>query len=213
MEQIDLGALFFFRQKLARPWLDDVMKQLTHAGDDLVVGTVAALAVVFFLVAKRPRLALVVVVASLLGYTTEKSVKQIVQRPRPEPSNAAVERPSSFSFPSGHATNSMAIYGAIGLAAAGMVRRQRGLIVLVAFLLPMIIGFTRMYLGVHYVFDVVAGWTAGLACVCFAFGMDRAFFGGRDKARPPLHALIESPAKPAPALPDSIRPALGDIRK
>jgi undecaprenyl-diphosphatase len=213
MEPIDLGALFFFRQQLARPWLDELMKVLTHAGDTVTLVTVAVLATVLFLLAKRPRLAMVIALSSILGFTVESTVKQIVERPRPEPANAAVERPTSFSFPSGHATNSMAIYGSIGVAAAGLVRRQRRLILLVAFLLPLVIGFTRMYLGVHYLFDVVAGWTAGLACVCFAFGMERAFFGGKVEVRPVLHATIDAPEKSDAPVSDGIRPALGDIRE
>lgn len=74
---------------------------------------------------------------------------------------------STYSFPSGHSSVSLAVYGTIGFIAARHARtrrRQIGVLVAAAALV-LLIGFSRLYLGVHYLSDVIAGYAVGLAWV------------------------------------------------
>jgi membrane-associated phospholipid phosphatase len=93
--------------------------------------------------------------AQLLIWT----IKAVVNRPRPIVFQT-VEQPTDASFPSGHATGSIAVYGwlAFWLWRQGY-RIPGGLL----FVWAILIGFSRVYLGVHYPTDVLASWTLGLA--------------------------------------------------
>jgi membrane-associated phospholipid phosphatase len=74
---------------------------------------------------------------------------------------------STYSFPSGHASVSLAVYGTIGYIAARHATtraRQIGILLAAAGLI-LLIGFSRLYLGVHYLSDVIAGFSLGLAWV------------------------------------------------
>jgi undecaprenyl-diphosphatase len=74
---------------------------------------------------------------------------------------------STYSFPSGHASVSLAVYGTIGyIAARHATTRGRQILILAAAAgLILLIGFSRLYLGVHYLSDVIAGFSLGLAWV------------------------------------------------
>jgi membrane-associated phospholipid phosphatase len=106
--------------------------------------------------------------AQLLGW----ALKAIFERPRPS-FDDPVATASWFSFPSGHAMSSIALYGALAYVFAdrlGSVRsRVAGLGGLA--LLVTAIGFSRLYLGVHYLTDVLAGYSAGLAWLLLAIGV------------------------------------------
>ena len=67
-----------------------------------------------------------------------------------------------YSFPSGHAMNSALVYGSL------QMYRKRKILIAGAFILPLLVGFSRVLLGVHYPTDVLAGWACGAAIV---FGM------------------------------------------
>jgi undecaprenyl-diphosphatase len=89
-------------------------------------------------------------------------IKDLFARPRP-----FFEHPllleTSYSFPSGHAMESFAVYGMLAYFAVLTLRswRARTAVVIGVALLVILIGFSRMYLGVHYFSDVVAGYAAG----------------------------------------------------
>jgi undecaprenyl-diphosphatase len=94
--------------------------------------------------------------------------KSAFNRPRPVFSDP-ITLANGFSFPSGHAMGSMVFYG---LIAYFLMRRSkpildRILIVLIGLLIIAIIGFSRIYLGLHYPSDVVGGYSAGLAWLAF----------------------------------------------
>ncbi len=177
LKSIDLGAHFFF-QSLRRPWLDPLMAGLTRAGDREVLLIVAALAALAFVVVRRPWTALAVALSAVLGFGISESAKRLVDRERPPDAvSPAVPKPSSPSYPSGHALGAMAVYGAIGLGAGRMIaaRGPRRLVIALAFFLAFLIGLTRLYLGVHFLFDVVGAWMAGVACALFGHWVDRCF--------------------------------------
>ncbi len=134
---------------------------------------VAAVAGVAVLIVRRQRaLALwvagVILGAGVLGFL----LKELVRRARPALPDAVATAPG-FSFPSGHALNSMVVAGVVVLVASSRFSRGWRLVTWGAALaVVLLVGFSRIGLGVHYLSDVVAGWLVGvgwLACAAVAF--------------------------------------------
>jgi membrane-associated phospholipid phosphatase len=130
-----------------------------------------ALVVAILLALARKRTLVTGWLAALLGAgVLDQALKPIFRRPRPE---GALEmlRYESWSFPSGHAMASLIAYGMLAYIAILFVRSHvlRQVIVASALLLVLGIGFSRLYLGVHYFTDVVGGFAAGVvwlsACI------------------------------------------------
>jgi len=89
------------------------------------------------------------------------AVKLLVSRPRP-PAGDAVTDASGFSFPSGHAATTVAVYAVLTLVLARRCcGRTRIAVALAGALVVLAVGASRVYLGVHYPTDVVAGWLTG----------------------------------------------------
>lgn len=173
IQAADEGVLFSFEN---HRWIagDPLMKALTHLGDPAPVIAVILAAMLLFFLAGRRRTALILMLVSLLGLGITEATSHVIRRERPDVAWRLIKRPSTSSFPSGHALNSMAIYGSLALLTSRHVRRRflAGLILVLGFMLPVLIGFSRPYLGVHYPSDVLAGWTAGLACALLAYWAD-----------------------------------------
>jgi membrane-associated phospholipid phosphatase len=146
----------------SNPTLVDAAKIVTWLGSGLfLLGLVLWLSV-GLLRRNRVNDALLLVIAYAGAQILNAVLKLIFHRPRPDPSFVHL---TTFSFPSGHATASAAVYTLIAWLA---IRRLRSTLWQVAVgvaaaLLIALIGFTRMYLGAHYLSDVLAGTCAGLA--------------------------------------------------
>jgi membrane-associated phospholipid phosphatase len=180
----DQDTLFWFESH-HRPWLNAAMKVFTHLGDKwTVIGVLLAAVLVFWLCGRR-RTACIVLASSVLALAISQAVKYTVNRPRPDVAWKLVPRPDQPSFPSGHSLNSMAIYGALALTASRTLRRRavRGLVIALGLGLPLLIGISRPYLGVHYPTDVLVGWFVGLACALLAYGADARWGEGGRFAR------------------------------
>jgi undecaprenyl-diphosphatase len=167
LESWDLGGSYGM-ELLHRPWLTKVMHFITAMGTTHVLAVVALLSFLFFLFIGRWRTGVCVLAAFLLAYGIEHAAKPWVSRPRPDLKWVEdQDKTKSPSFPSGHALLSMALYGSIALSVAAEMetRRRKLLIAAAGLVMPLLIGFSRLYLGVHYMSDVVGGLCAGLACV------------------------------------------------
>lgn len=147
----------------ASPTLTMIMRLLTVAGS---IGTVAIAAVGaasgFWIAGRRHRAALMIV--SLTGAALLMFVlKLCFHRVRPDPF-FGTPLPSSYSFPSGHALVSFCVYSALAAFATAHVanRAIRTFLWTLAAVLVLGIGFSRVYLGVHYASDVAAGYLAAL---------------------------------------------------
>ncbi|MEY2453728.1 MAG: hypothetical protein QOD92_3302 [Acidimicrobiaceae bacterium] len=140
-----------------------VLDVITNIGKPITLFVIVTAAVAYLLWRRRIRLALYLVVTSVLGGLIDTAVKVLVNRPRPE-----VDHPIASalgkSFPSGHAMSSTVTYGALALVFLPVLpRRWRPVALSVVVLLVLAIGTSRLFLGVHFVSDVIGGFVLGLA--------------------------------------------------
>jgi membrane-associated phospholipid phosphatase len=151
---------------LRTPRLDQAMYLLTYLGSAQTIVALAALAVVIALLAGRRQDAILLVLALLAATAFFEIVKALVDRPRPPLEDARIVQ-SGFSFPSGHSTIAAVFYGTVAYLLMRSLRHAapRALVGIAAGLLVIGIGVSRVYLGVHYPSDVLAGWAAGLLWV------------------------------------------------
>src|SRR5262249_40861953 len=149
---------------IATPSVTILVETLTNLGNGWVIFPLAAVVVFSLARARRHRdavwFAAVVVGAELFGQT----LKAIFQRSRPDPFFGSPP-PGSYSFPSGHALLSCAFYLALAQLTTAMAwpRALKLAAWILAVLLTLGIGFSRVYLGVHYPTDVLAGYAAAIA--------------------------------------------------
>ncbi|CAN5678811.1 phosphatase PAP2 family protein [soil metagenome] len=161
-----------------------LMSIITTLGTAWVLVPIAAVAAAYLLRRGLRREAFLVALAIVGAELLTLGFKAGFERQRPFfPDPVATE--SSFSFPSGHATVSVAVFGALAYIAAARLHRlaaRRAVLVAVAAFV-LLIGFSRLYLGVHFLSDVLAGFSAGFAwlvlCV-LALGIRR----GRPRRAP-----------------------------
>ena len=143
--------------------LTEFFEAVTTLGNGIVLAGVAAIAA--YLLARRRYYteALLMVLAYAGAQVLSFSLKLAFRRDRPFFTDPLATL-STYSFPSGHATVSIAVYGALTLV---LLRRLTGpariVCLAAAVLLVSLIGFSRLYLGVHFLSDVLAGFSVGLA--------------------------------------------------
>lgn len=145
-------------------WLLQVARDLTALGGGAVI-TLITLSAVGFLALRRKWGSLCLLTVSIMGGAFMSTwLKEFFGRARPDTALHLTEV-TSQSFPSGHSMLAAAMYFTLGalLARTTADRRIKTYFLTLAALLALIIGCTRMYLGVHYPTDVLAGWSAGLA--------------------------------------------------
>jgi membrane-associated phospholipid phosphatase len=146
----------------------EVLSAVTQLGGATVLLAVTLVAAVALLIRRRGAYAALMGAALAGGEGLNVALKAAFERPRPSFSDP-IATAAGFSFPSGHAMVSLTVYGALAvIAAAGAKsRRARILILAAAAGLVLAIGFSRLYLGVHYVSDVLAAYGAGFAWLTF----------------------------------------------
>ena len=145
-------------------WLEYAMRDLSALGGGAVATLLTLLIVVYLLIDRKPRLAIMLSVCALGTWAVMAAFKNLYARGRPtiiEPMYGA----GGFAFPSGHASISAALYVTLGVLLASHLKSRalRVYVVSAGAFLALLVGFTRVYIGVHYPSDVVAGWTVGLA--------------------------------------------------
>ena len=151
-------------------WLEGVLLDLTALGGSTVLSLVILAVVGFLLLQARYRTALVVAITSISGEVISTVLKQTFNRARPSvvPHLRDVY---TMSFPSGHAMESAIVYLTLGaiLMRATESRLTKLYCLGMAMLLTLLVGVSRVYLGVHYPTDVIGGWMIGFvwASVCW----------------------------------------------
>jgi undecaprenyl-diphosphatase len=140
---------------------------VTVLGNFVTLLAVTVLAAAYLLRKQRRTEAALVALAFVGAQILTLGLKLGFERERPFFPDPLASAPSTYSFPSGHASVSLAVYGAVGYVAARHARTRRAQIagLACAAALILLIGFSRLYLGVHYLSDVIAGFSLGLAWV------------------------------------------------
>jgi undecaprenyl-diphosphatase len=149
--------------QLASPLLTAIMRGFSFVGSTIALSAGTIFIVIRFAMRKWKReailFALTMIGAGLLNITLKLAFK----RPRPVPF-FNLSPPETYSFPSGHSLTSAVFFGALAaiLTARIKSRRVKAAIWIVSTAMFLLIGLSRIYLGVHYTTDVIAGFAAAL---------------------------------------------------
>lgn len=147
-------------------WIQATMLDLTALGGQTVSALLVALSAVFLLILRKWGHVFFLLAAASGGGLLSTLLKGLVNRPRPSivPHLVIVDNPS---FPSGHSLLSAVIYLSLALICLRAFREAaaRRFLIGAAVLVIFLVGISRMYLGVHYPSDVLAGWLGGTAWV------------------------------------------------
>lgn len=143
-------------------WVEEVMRDITALGSTAVLALMVAAVSGFLLLTGKRRSALAMLISVVGGVIISQTAKLAYGRPRPElvPHGAEVY---SASFPSGHSMMAAVVYLTLGalLARTQAEPRVKAYILGSAVLLALLVGVSRVYLGVHWPTDVLAGWALG----------------------------------------------------
>lgn len=153
-----------FSSLLANPALTRVMWVATLMGDTRVMVVETLAAAVLLVAWGHPRRAGSVVVLMLVGVGISTALKGVLERARPSAAFALIATPESFSFPSGHALASCLLFGMLAamLIVSHTPRPVRAWGAIAMVCVGLLIGLSRVYLGVHYFSDVLGSWLLGL---------------------------------------------------
>lgn len=148
-----------------QPWATAVFNVVTELGSAWFVITLIVAVTALLVVQRRSWSDVLVVPVSSAGAALIVTfIKLAIARPRPTVGEI-VATASGFSFPSGHSAQAVACYGALAWLIAHVTATRRSTILAwtAATVLAILIGFSRLYLGVHWVSDVIGGWVLGAA--------------------------------------------------
>ena len=147
----------------ATPFLNTLMLHTTNVGSPVFLAVVAFLLGVYFAYKKQIKNFLIIGSSMVGAAGLAFIIKTLVERPRPHLWRHAIAHDSSFSFISGHATMSMALVAA--LIAIVWHTKWRIPTIVIGGLYVLYIGFSRLYLGLHYPTDIIGGWIVAFAWV------------------------------------------------
>jgi len=166
----DMGLLRAFQAlRTDHPWVTDTMRDLSGLGSTVVLVLFTATTAGYLALIKERSIAILVALATLGSGAVVEILKLAFDRLRPAAADAAIVV-AGLSFPSGHATLSAIVFLTLGaLASSSRMRSvERAYIMGVAAVMTLLVGLSRVALGVHWATDVLAGWVFGAlwAAVC-----------------------------------------------
>lgn len=161
-EQLVLDSIFYnlVVQNMRAPTLTTILIIITNLGSAI---TLISLAILSIILIKNKKIGLCISLNLIISTLLNVILKNIVQRPRPEGYRLIDE--SGYSFPSGHSMVNTAFYGLLIYLVLRNVKNSKLKYTLVTLISLLIIGigFSRIYLGVHYASDVLAGFLISIA--------------------------------------------------
>jgi undecaprenyl-diphosphatase len=161
-------------------WLNHAMNDITALGGTTVLSLMTILATTYLLLGRRKAIAAFMFLSIVGGWIVSQLAKLGVARPRPDIVPHLVEV-HDLSFPSGHAMLSAVTYLTLGalLSRAEPYRSTRIFLLGTAIFLTLLIGLSRIYLGVHYPTDVLGGWCAGATWAAGCWLVSRRYISAK----------------------------------
>lgn len=174
-------------------WLQAAMIDITALGGVTILTLLTALTAGYLLASRKTAIAIFLALAIASGAMLSSLLKIGYARPRPDLVAHLVDV-QSLSFPSGHAMNSAITYLTLGALLARTEGRRRVTIFLMAtaIFLTLIIGISRVYLGVHWPSDVLAGWCVGASWAALCSLLARALQRGHKIEEPASISVTET---------------------
>ncbi len=164
-KQID-NIVYSLIQNIQTNQITEILKIITNIGGIPSLFFIALfLSIILFICQKRKQ-GIAILLNLLMSSSMYIILKNIFQRPRPEAVEQLISE-TGHSFPSGHTTNNVAFYGfAIYLIYENVKNKKvRNLLIILLSIMPILIGFSRIYLRVHYFSDVLAGIIVGIISI------------------------------------------------
>ncbi|MBM7654526.1 phosphatase PAP2 family protein [Neobacillus cucumis] len=165
------STIISYVQGFEAPTLTAVMKFFSFIGGTIPVGVITLLSIFFLYKVLKHRTELIFFIAVIAGANTLfVSLKQLFHRARPDLHRLA--EASNYSFPSGHATMAFALYGTLTFLLWRHIptRIGRTILIMISVFMVLAIGISRIYLGVHYPSDIIAGYFISAFWLTFAIG-------------------------------------------
>lgn len=162
-EAIDLSIFDFLSAHVMKPQLTVFMKGVTYFASALFLQIAYGAVLIFYIVLKNWKRTLEILAIGMGGFLINYFMKLFFHRLRPP--HPILEPLKNFSFPSGHATSGFIFYGLIAYLVwkTHLSKAWRWVICTVLILFSLLIGFSRIYLRMHYTSDVIAGFCSGFA--------------------------------------------------
>jgi len=152
------------------PWFEEFWRDMTALGSVGITVFVTTAVTVYFVLLRKKSLIYLVLGAYAGAGILALVLKALFERPRPE-TLTELARVTSASFPSGHAMVAMVVYLTLGVLLASSESRLKFKLyyILLALTVVFFVGISRVYLGVHYPTDILAGWSLGVvwAVLCW----------------------------------------------
>lgn len=169
MEAFDSAILMLFRdpanptEVIGPTWVHEMVRDITALGSFSLLGLIVAFVCIFLYLAGKRSAAWFVLISVLGGTLLSTLLKMGYNRPRPD--LVTMSEQFTASFPSGHAMLSAVTFLTLGalLARFAPTRRLQIFSICGAILLTLMVGLSRLYMGVHYPSDILAGWCLGSA--------------------------------------------------
>jgi len=154
-------------RSVAVPWLDAVARPLTSLGSVVGMSILTAMTAGWYLLRRRRSEALFLALTVGFGTLAGNILKPLIGRARPDIAFARIPQPDPYSFPSGHALASFLFFGALVFlvmtAEEDLPLRTKAAISAALIAVGLAVSVSRVYLGVHYVADVIGAWLLGSA--------------------------------------------------
>ncbi len=167
MFQIDLGITNFvtvFRSA----WLTKALLFFTYLGNWQIIIGLSIIAIIILGLLRKKWEIIFFLAALISGELIKELLKLLVHRQRPDIRFSLIPE-NGYAFPSGHAIMSVIFYGMVGYFIYKVCKKlwQKLIVLFTFFIFIFLIGFSRIYLGVHWASDIVAGWLIGFAILIF----------------------------------------------
>ncbi len=150
-------------------FLTNIIRIITHLGDPIIVTSITILLVI--IPKTRKKVGYPMAAAVIVSEALNLILKEIFARERPNILQLVNE--TTYSFPSGHAMINTTVYTMLGIFAIKYIRSKKIKIsvIIMCIIMPLIISFSRVYLGVHYAGDVLGGMLLGFAVTVFIYAL------------------------------------------